>query len=93
MRINPYSVAYYLHASALACRAVFDFFIGAVKRVSKQPCILTKFILIIFIMTGERADIVGAELEMKAFQCIQEARKINIEGKNRWAACMPVAKD
>ena len=54
---------------------------------------MTKFILIIFIMTGERADIVGAELEMKAFQCIQEARKINVEGKNRWAACMPVAKD
>ena len=54
---------------------------------------MTKFILIIFIMTGERADVVGAQLQMKAFECIKEARKINIEGSNRWAACMPVAKD
>ena len=54
---------------------------------------MTKFILIIFIMTGERADVIGAQTQMKAFECIQQAREINTEGKNRWAACMPVVKD
>lgn len=54
---------------------------------------MTKFVLIIFIMTGERATIIGAQMQMKAYECIKEAKNINTEGKNRWAACMPVAKD
>ena len=54
---------------------------------------MTKFVLIIFIMTGEKSDIISAQLEMKAYECIKQARIINTEGSNRYAACMPLAKD
>jgi hypothetical protein len=54
---------------------------------------MVKFVLIIFIITGERSDVIGAQLQMKAFECIQHAIEINQEGANRYAACMPLPKD
>lgn len=52
-----------------------------------------KFVLIIFTTVGFNANVITAQMSMKRFECIKEAIKVNTEGKNRWAACMPLAID
>ena len=53
---------------------------------------VTKFVLLIFTINayGE-PHYLAAKIQMQAYECIKEATAINLEGEEKYAACMPVA--
>ena len=52
---------------------------------------VTKFVLLIFTLNayGEPHYLM-AKMPMQVYECIKEAEAINLEGGERYAACMPV---